>query len=569
MSGVGVIRRLLELMSSARLKCRPAIAACVLFEAAGICLAILGPYVLKILVDGLSSGRIPTAGLVFYTAGFVIAWTATTVLGPVGNLFSSVINARLARELTAGTVAGHLSSGRWRQSDSGRVQGLLERLPYNLAIVIDGLIWRTAPLAVQLACSLFVIVHIMSWTYVVGFAALAVGFVCVSWYGISKQIVVARAYNETLAGSGELIGDILKNARRVVANGTIGYEISGVESDFADRERSEKEMNRALVGLSGLQWAVVAGALFLVMLVAGSDVLHGRITSGDFVLVQAYAIRLVIPLSTVAFVLSQSAGALAAVGDLIDMQGTPPPDAPEKPAARKAVSIRLENVTFSYGPDMGGVTNITVDFPALSFTAIVGANGSGKSTLAQLISGQLTPDNGSILIGGTAKSQAVVAKDISHDVLYVPQRTALFNRSLRANLLYPPCKHDEATAVAILSGWEFQDEARGIDLTLPSGEGGNALSGGQAQKLEAARIMGISKPCLVLDEPTSALDPKSEAQVICDLRTALGISTTLIFVTHRIAEAADQVLWLRNGLVAGVGDHRELLKNVEYKSLWG
>ena len=83
--------------------------------------------------------------------------------------------------------------------------------------------------------------------------------------------------------------------------------------------------------------------------------------------------------------------------------------------------------------------------------------------------------------------------------------------------------------------------------------------------------MGISKPCLVLDEPTSALDPKSEAQVICDLRTALGISTTLIFVTHRIAiaEAADQVLWLRNGLVAGVGDHRELLKNVEYKSLWG
>lgn len=571
MSGVAVIRRLLGLMGAARLKCGAAIGACLALEGIGIVLAILGPYVLKVLVDQLGKRGTSTIEMVAYVGLFVVAWTATTILAPLRNAYSSKINTRLVRELSVGALAGNLSGGRWRKTDSGRVQGLVERLPYSLAIVVDGLIWRTAPLAVQLMFSLAVIVRIMSWTYVAGFAALAIGFVAVSWLGVSRQITVSRGYNERLAAAGELLGDILKNARRVVANGTTGLELAGVGASFDERERSEASMNGSLIGLSGLQWLVMAMALFVIMIMAGSDVVHGHITAGDFVLVQAYALRLIMPLSTVAFVLSQSAGALAAVGDILDMQGVPPKVPPHDTQDRKPVSIRLEAVSFSYGPGLAGLTDITLEFPAASFTAIVGANGSGKSTLAQLIAGLLAPNAGTIQIGTRTLSGAPDEDGIAQRVLYVPQRTSLFNRDLRANLMYPPCDHDEATALDILRSWGFQDGERPIDPDLKVGEGGSALSGGQAQKLELARLLGISKPCLVLDESTSALDPRSEARVIADLRRALGITTTLILVTHRavVAQDADQVVWLKEGRVSAIGAHHELLNFADYRELWG
>ena len=567
MSGVGVIRRLLDLMMTARLKCRAAIAGCLGVEGAGIALAILGPYVLKVLVDDLSARRTPLASLLIYVGLFVVAWSATTILGPVRNFFSATINTRLVRELSAGALAGQLGDGRWRTLDSGRAQGLLERLPYSLAIVVDGLIWRTAPLAIQLLISLAVIVRVMSWTYVLGFAGLAAGFVAVSWYGISRQVVVSHAYNERLAQSGELVGDILKNARRVVANGAVAYEVSSVRASFDERERTEKTMNGALVRLSALQWIVMVGALFAVLLMAGLDVIRGHITAGDFVLVQAYAIRLVMPLSSVSFVLSQSAAALAAVGDILASQGVPSEEA-KYPVERKALAVRLEGLSFSYGPGRGAINDVTVDFPAGSVTAIVGANGSGKSTLAQLIAGLLTPAAGRILLGNRAWAQT--EDNLPRHVLYVPQRTSLFNRELRANLLYPPCRHDEADALNILRSWNFQDGDRPIEPGLKVGDGGSALSGGQAQKLELARLLGIRKPCLILDESTSALDPNSEAKVIYDLRQAMGVSTTLIMVTHRVslAEQADQVVWMNGGLVGAIGAHGDLLQFESYKNLW-
>ncbi len=570
MSGVDVIRRLLGLMGAARLKCCGAIGACLGLEAIGIALAILAPYALKILVDHLGKGDASISALLAYVCLFVVAWTATTILDPVRNAFSSKINTRLVRELSVGALAGTLGDGRWRKVDSGRVQGLLERLPYNLVVLVDGLIWRTAPLAIQLLFSLVVIVRIMSWTYVAGFAALAVGFVAVSWLGVSRQVAVSRDYNERLAASGELLGDILKNARRVVANGATGYELAGVGASFDDRERSESSMNGSLIRLSCLQWLVMAMALFVIMVMAGLDVVHGLITAGDFVLVQAYAIRLIMPLSTVAFVLSQSAGALAAVGDILNMQGVTP-KVPQHGKDRKPVSIRLEGVSFSYGPDLPGLTDITLEFPAASFTAIVGANGSGKSTLAQLIAGLLVPNAGTIQIEARTLSGAAEEDGIAQKVLYVPQRTSLFNRDLRANLMYPPFDHDEAAALDILRSWTFQDGERPIDPDLKVGEGGSALSGGQAQKLELARLMGIKTPCLVLDESTSALDPQSEARVIADLRRALGTGTTLILVTHRVAVArdADQVVWLQEGRVAATGAHEELLDFEDYRILWG
>ncbi|OYX04065.1 MAG: hypothetical protein B7Z12_07905 [Caulobacter vibrioides] len=448
------------------------------------------------------------------------------------------------------------------------MQGLLERMPYSLGVVLDGLIWRTGPLVLQLALSLAVIGQMMGAGYVVGFLALAVGFVGVSWLGFQRQIRVARVHNENLAQSSQRLGDVLKNARRVVSNGAIPHEVKGVEETFDLRERSEAGVNGSLSQLSGMQWLVMALALGAVMAMGGRDVLLGRITTGDFVLLQAYAIRLSLPLSTVAFVLSQSASALATLSEVLGLQGSvPAPILP--PRQPKPATVTVDGVSFSYGPGRAQLQDISVDFPAGSISVIVGANGSGKSTLAQLIAGQLVPDHGRIF-AYTGRSATDCPTAAAGSVLYIPQRTSLFNRTLRSNLLYPPTQLRDTDALVHLQAWGFQSDGRAIDLDLPVGEGGSALSGGQVQKVELARLLGMRASCLILDEATSALDPVSEGRVMADLVATHGSRTTLIFVSHRVemAERADQVVWMDGGRVMAVGSHSDLIQRREYRQLW-
>jgi len=557
---------------SARLGCRREVAACIGLEAAGIGLATLGPYVLKVLVDRLGAGPRGAPLLTLYVGLFVVTWTGSSVLSGLRNVFSSRVTSRIVASLSKGAVSGLLSTARWRSMDSGRMQGLLERLPYNLNVVVDGLVWRVAPLSIQLGLSLAVIVHLTSWRYLVALLALALGYVAASWYGIAAQSRTVRDYNQSVAQAGALVGDILKNARRVVANGAVAFEVAGMEGGYAAREGSEAAMNGSLVRLTVMQWAVVATSLFYLLLVAGVDALHGRISTGDFVLLQAYAIRLVIPLSAVGFVLSQSAGALASIGEVLDLQAgnAGPPTSTSLPRSDRPADVRLEHVSFSYGPGGGAVTNISAHFPPGSFSVIVGRNGSGKSTLAQLMAGLLSPSDGRVIVDGVDLADMPNSERHMH-VLYVPQRASLFNRSLRLNLLYPPAGRSEVDILGWLQCWDFRDDGHPIDMDAIVGEAGDRLSGGQAQKLEMARLMSVRSPCLVLDESTSALDPASELRVVQDLRRERGLTTTLIFVAHRIAlaAAADQVLWMRAGCLAAVGGHDELMSNFPgYKALW-
>lgn len=103
------------------------------------------------------------------------------------------------------------------------------------------------------------------------------------------------------------------------------------------------------------------------------------------------------------------------------------------------------------------------------------------------------------------------------------------------------------------------------------GEQGERLSGGQIQKLELARLAGISVPTVILDESTSSLDPRSEGDVISSVRKVFGTRTTLIVITHRPALAlmADQVLFMRAGRLVAVGAHEDLLDSAPgYANLW-
>ncbi|WP_146034473.1 ATP-binding cassette domain-containing protein, partial [Burkholderia thailandensis] len=205
-----------------------------------------------------------------------------------------------------------------------------------------------------------------------------------------------------------------------------------------------------------------------------------------------------------------------------------------------------------------------------SYTAIVGHNGSGKSTLAKIVAGLLPPDEGGVAYDGV--DLYGVAGDARHRfALYVPQDVALLNRSLRENVRYPPSTLTDDDAARLLERLAFHKDGRRIDLDGDVGEGGARLSGGQVQKVELVRLMGVDVPAIVLDETTSGLDPHSDTLGIAMLRERLGRRTTLVLITHRIAnvEAADQVLFLSGGRLVAAGPHRRLVDTCdEYRTFW-
>lgn len=563
--------RLAGMMASRRLGMRHHCLFAALLEAVGIGLAAVGPLVLKLLVDVVGNHKAAPVQLVWLVAAFVLSWSGSSLISSVRAVFSGGVTDAMAADMTLSALRGSLpATSASRDGDSGRVSGLIERLPFNLQIVVDGLVWRAVPLILQIVISLVLVSCLIPPRYAVVLAAVFVGFVAATWLGAVWYKGPSLRANAAASDVSQIVGDILRNARRVVFNGALDLELSGVREAHQCRARAGLDVAWSLVLFSGAQYLVIGIGLLFLLTQAGGDVTAGRMTAGDFVLLQAYAFRLALPLSSFGFTLSQAGIAIANIRDVIDLFPCPCPAQSSVSAMSGPANISVRNLGFHYEPGAAGLSEVSVDFPASSFSVIVGSNGSGKSTFAQLIAGILEPGAGEIKINGI--DLAIIPRSERHRfALYVPQFIGLFNRTLADNALYPPTRHSEGTLNQVLEDWRFADGGLPVQFSAPVGEQGERLSGGQIQKLELARLIGVEVPAIILDESTSALDVHSEWQVIDALRKCYGAKTTMILITHRLrmAEVADQVLYVANGRLVAVGAHTELLERLpNYQSFW-
>jgi ATP-binding cassette, subfamily C, bacterial CydC len=224
-------------------------------------------------------------------------------------------------------------------------------------------------------------------------------------------------------------------------------------------------------------------------------------------------------------------------------------------------TLRLDNASFRYGEDESFLLeDLSLSLEPGRKVAVVGPSGSGKSTLGALILRFREPQRGEIrLVGRNLADYA--DGDVRRLVSAVPQRTHVFNDTLRNNLLLAgPEASDEALQLALeraqISGFV---ERLPDQLNTYVGEQGTRLSGGERQRLAVARALLKGAPLLVLDEPTANLDTVTERELLASVWDAARDRAVLL-ITHRLVgmEEVDEILVLDAGHVVERGTREQL-----------
>jgi sulfate transport system ATP-binding protein len=223
------------------------------------------------------------------------------------------------------------------------------------------------------------------------------------------------------------------------------------------------------------------------------------------------------------------------------------------------MSIHVRDVNKSFG-DFAALTDVSVEIPSGSLTALLGPSGGGKSTLLRVIAGLEKPDSGIVEIEGRDATK-LPAQD--RGVGFVFQHYAAFKHlSVARNVSFgleirkrPKAeikkKVDELLELVHLEQFAHRYPAQ--------------LSGGQRQRMALARALAVEPQVLLLDEPFGALD----AQVRKELRAWLRrlhdqVHVTTVFVTHDQEEAmevADSIVVMANGKVEQIGSPDQLYES--------
>jgi ATP-binding cassette subfamily B protein len=215
--------------------------------------------------------------------------------------------------------------------------------------------------------------------------------------------------------------------------------------------------------------------------------------------------------------------------------------------------------------------SVTLQVPAGSSLAIVGATGSGKSTLAGLFARVRDPDRGRVLLDG-CDLRTLDPADLRRAFAYVPQESLLFSVPLRENILFSdPTASDERLDQAVSVSRLVNDLDQLPDgLSTLIGERGVTLSGGQKQRVAIARALLRDAPILVLDDALSAVDTHTAAEILQGLRSVMR-GRTVILIAQRMATVrdADTIVVLEAGRIVESGTHQELLDlNRRYAAMY-
>ena len=547
---------------------------------------VLMPWPLKLIVDNVLPGEslpdlavwlnfLPGAAV----AGTLLAWLAfATLLLFMGSrllqLLIAYLNAgagtRIKLDL-AGDVFIHLQKLSLRFYGTHKVGDLLRRVQ-NDTDFIRALITSVVFPAVISVTTLFVMFWIM-WqlNQKLSLVALIVALpipILIRWLTprISKL-----SYEQSMAE-----GELMAVAEQTITSLPI-IQAFGRESDEERRFRgSSKQAIKKYLQMTNTQllYALSVGTITALgaaalMVLGGLQVLSEQLSVGSLLVFLAYLTAMYQPLEALAHLPSAYADCEGKARRIMYLLETEQ-DVPEHPTAQpffmqtdgQGITVRLENISFSYEIEYPVLDNINLTARAGETIALVGASGAGKSTLAALITRFFDPDKGRLLFDGI-DARDIQLRSLRQQVAIVLQEPFLLPFSIAENIAYgqPDATHGQIVAAAVAANADefIQRLPEGYDTVI--GERGATLSGGQRQRLSIARALLKDAPILILDEPTSALDNKTET-LILEALERLMVSRTTFIIAHRLSTIrnADWIVVLKDGKIVEQGTPAELIK---------
>ena len=238
---------------------------------------------------------------------------------------------------------------------------------------------------------------------------------------------------------------------------------------------------------------------------------------------------------------------------------------PQNPGLR-IPKVEFKDMEFVYaGAKEPALKDISFCAMAGQTIGVIGGTGSGKSTLVNLIPRFYDAASGQVLVDGTDVREYSL-DELRDKTGVVPQKSVLFKGTLRDNMRWG--KQDASDeeiyrALDTAQAREFVDsKGEGLDLYID--QGGHNLSGGQRQRLTIARALVRRPEVLIMDDSASALDFATDARLRKAIRENTGDMTVFI-VSQRATtiKSADTILVLDEGRLAGMGTHKELLKDCQ------
>ncbi|GAB5418603.1 MAG: ABC transporter ATP-binding protein [Crocinitomicaceae bacterium] len=225
-------------------------------------------------------------------------------------------------------------------------------------------------------------------------------------------------------------------------------------------------------------------------------------------------------------------------------------------------TIEFRDVSYTYPSGIQAIKNVSFILNKGETLGIIGRTGSGKSTILQLITRQIEPDSGLILIDD------VPLKEVNLSALLdatgvVPQDVFLFSDTIKNNIAFGSRAKDVSEAeleeVTRLSHvyHNIQDLKDGFETLL--GERGVNLSGGQKQRISISRALIRNPQLLILDDCLSAVDTETEETILRNLNNMNQVTT--LIVSHRVSSIrnAQRIINLSDGTIVEDGTHDELI----------
>ncbi|KAJ5169851.1 ABC transporter integral membrane type 1 [Penicillium coprophilum] len=556
-------------------------------KASFICYCILNveiPFYFKNIVDSMNVDFASIGGTAYTVAGSMIIAYGVTRIG--ATLFQELRNAVFASvaqkaiRKVASNVFEHLLRLDLNFHLSRQTGGLtraIDRGTKGISFLLTSMVFHVVPTALEIS----LVCGILTYQYGLQFAAITTATM-VAYTAFTITTTAWRTKFRRQANAADNRGatvavDSLINYEAVKYFNNEKFEVARYDKALKKYEDASIKVTTSLAFLNSGQNMIFSSALAAMMYLACNGVANGSMTVGDLVMVNQLVFQLSVPLNFLGSVYRELRQSLLDMETLFNLQKVNV-TIQERPNAKplqltQGGKIHFENVTFGYHPDRPILKNATFTIPAGQKFAIVGPSGCGKSTILRLLFRFYDVQSGRILVDGQ-DIRDVTVDSLRKAIGVVPQDTPLFNDTIAHNIRYGriDASDDEVRRAAERAHIHKLIEGLPDGYETAVGERGMMISGGEKQRLAISRLILKDPQLFFFDEATSALDTYTEQALLQNINSILKEnSRTSVFVAHRLRTIADsdQILVLKEGQVAEMGSHRELLeRNGTYAELW-